>query len=471
MLAGARPGDRRLRLRRRPDAIYIPISQQARQRRRRHPAVVFAYGFIGLILLGAVILTLPVSSAAGLWTSPLDALFTATSAVCVTGLVVVDTATYWSGFGQVVILLLIQLGGFGFMTSSTLLHLLMRREATLRERILLRESLGAGGLGSILTLARRAIVFTLIVELVGAAVLTVSFLSAVDAPTALWWGLFHAISAFNNAGFDLTGEFRSLVPFNTNTPILVSVASLILLGSISYTVIEDLAKYRRWHVRLTLDTKLVLVTTLGLITFGTGGLLLTEWNNSRTLGGMGFGNQLLNALFMAISRTAGFASVDVAAITENGLILMMALMFVGGSSGSTAGGIKVQTFSTLLFAIISTVRGTQEVEAFGRRVPLPYVFRALAVALLSLAFIFLGFFLLNATEPAGFLSVMFETVSAFATVGLSTGITPDTTPIGRVILSLGMFIGRLGPLTLVLALATREHARTYHRPEEGVRIG
>jgi trk system potassium uptake protein TrkH len=224
-------------------------------------------------------------------------------------------------------------------------------------------------------------------------------------------------------------------------------------------------------VRLTLDTKLVLVTTAGLIVFGTIGFMLTEWNNSRTLGSMGPGSQLMNAMFMATSRTAGFASVDMAAITESGLILMMALMFVGGSSGSTAGGIKVQTFSILFCAIVSTVRGTEEVEAFGRRVPLPYVFRALAVALLSVASIFLAFFLLNATESAGSLGVMFETISAFATVGLSTGITPDTSEMGRVILIVAMFTGRLGPLTLVLALASREHARTYHRPEEGVRIG
>lgn len=472
MLAGQRPGDRRLRLRRRPETVQIELPKLVPKRRSRHPAVTFVYGFTGLILAGALLLLLPVSSVDGLWTSPLDALFTATSAVCVTGLVVVDTGTYWSGFGQVVIMLLIQLGGFGFMTSSTLLLLLMRREATLRERILLRESLGSGGLGSVLVLAKRVILFTIAAELIGAIILTVAFISVVDPATAIWWGLFHSVSAFNNAGFDLIGGYRSLVPFQHHVGVLMTIGALIILGGISYTVVEDVAKFRKRHVRLTVDSKLVLVTTLGLILLGALGLLVTEWTNQGTFAPLSIGSKLLNAIFMSISpRTAGFNSIDMAAISENGLVIIMALMFVGGASGSTAGGIKVQTFSLLLFAIVSTVRGAVEVEAYDRRVPLPYIFRALTVALLALALIFLASFALNAIEPFGYMRILFETFSAFGTVGLTTGITPETGPAGRAILILGMFAGRLGPLTLVLALAAREHTRAYRRPEEGVRIG
>jgi trk system potassium uptake protein TrkH len=447
----------------------LPV--RAARQRRWPPAVVFVYGFAGFILAGAFVLMLPVASADGRWTPFLDALFTATSAVCVTGLVVVDTGTYWSGFGQVVILLLIQMGGFGFMTSSTLLLLLLRRKATLRERLLLREELGSGGLGSVAHLARKVILFTLVAEGVGAVTMTVAFLGEVEMPRALWWGVFHAVSAFNNAGFDVIGGFRSLVLFNHRPEIVLTVAALLIVGGISYTVVEDLVKQHRF-VRLTLDTKLVLVTTAALIVLGTFGVLFTERGNSATLGSMDVGPRLLNAFFTAVTpRTAGFNSVDTGALTEDGLFVLIALMFVGGAAGSTAGGIKVQTFSLLFFAIISAVRGATEVQAFRRRVPIGNVLRAIAVVLISLALVFVVSFVLNVTEDFAFLRILFEAFSAFGTVGMSTGITPDLSPAGRAIIILTMFAGRLGPLTLVLALAARERRTAYQWPEEAVKIG
>jgi trk system potassium uptake protein TrkH len=432
---------------------------------------VFVYGFCGFIALGAAILTLPVASADAHWTPVLDALFTSTSAVCVTGLVVVDTGRYWSTFGQVIILVLVQLGGFGFMTSSTLLLLLMRREATLRERTLLRESLGSGGIGSAWQLARNIIVFTLVVEAIGALILSIAFMGEVEPGQAIWWGVFHAVSAFNNAGFDLVGGFRSLVPFNQQPQILLPIACLIILGGISYTVIADLLERSRL-VRLALDSKLVLVTSAALVVLGTAGVLFTERSNPETLGDMSLGPRLLNAVFTAVTpRTAGFNSLDTRAITESGLWVLIALMFVGGAAGSTAGGIKVQTFSLLFCAILSAVRGRSEVEAFGRRVPNPQVLRAVAVAMLALAVVFVVAFALTLTEQARFLYLLFEAFSAFGTVGMSTGITPDLTPASRIIVCLTMFAGRLGPLTLVLALAARERRRVYHWPEEAIRIG
>jgi trk system potassium uptake protein TrkH len=442
-----------------------------RRGRLRQPALVFVYGFAGFIAAGTLVLTLPMSSAAGQWTPLLDALFTSTSAVCVTGLVVVDTGTYWSTFGQVVILALIQLGGFGFMTSSTLLLLLLRREATLRERTLLSESLGGGGLGSAFQLARRIVVFAAVAEAIGALILTVGFLGEVSPSQAVWWGVFHAVSAFNNAGFDLVGGFQSLVPFNRQPQILLPITALVILGGISYAVVADVL-HRRDFVRLALDTKLVLVATAALLGLGALGVLFTERGNPDTLGEMDAGARLLNAFFMGVTpRTAGFNSIDTGAMTENGLFLLIALMFVGGAAGSTAGGIKVQTFSLLFFAIMSAVRGGSEVEAFGRRLPFAQVLRGVAVALLALAVVFVVSFSLTLTESARFLYLLFETFSAFSTAGLSTGLTPDLSAGGRLIVCLTMFAGRLGPLTLVLALAARERRRVYRWPEETVRIG
>lgn len=468
---GTRVRARHVRSGRARPAQHIPLPLRAARRTIVHPAVVFILGFAGFIAVGTLILTLPFASAAGQWTPLVDALFTATSAVCVTGLVVLDTGTYWSSLGQIVILLLIQLGGFGFMTSSTLLLLLLRREVTLRDRILLREALGSGGLGSVAHLARKVIVFTLVAEAAGAIVLSLAFLRDTAPPQAVWWGVFHAVSAFNSAGFDLFGGFRSLVPFNQRPEVLLPIAFLLIVGGISYTVVEDLVKRRRF-VRLSLDSKLVLITSATLVVLGTLGILLTERANAATLADMSVAPRLLNAFFMGVTpRSAGFNSVDTGAMTENGLFFLMALMFIGGASGSTAGGIKVQTFSVLFFAIVTAVRGGSEVEAYARRVPSGHVLRAIAVALLATATVFVVAFALTFTEPARFLYLLFESFSAFGTAGLSTGITPDLSPAGRVIVSLTMFAGRLGPLTLVLALAARERRTTFRWPEEGVKIG
>jgi len=341
----------------------------------------------------------------------------------------------------------------------------------MRERILLQEALGSGGLGSVLHLARRVIVFTLVAETVGALLLTIGFLPGLDLPQAVWWGVFHSVSAFNNAGFDLVGEFRSLVPFNQQPVVLLPIAGLLMCGGISYTVVEELRTRRAFH-RLTLESRLVVLTTFALVILGTAGVLFTERANNATLGEMAAGQKLLNALFTAVTpRTAGFNSLNTGAMTENGLFLIIALMFVGGAAGSTAGGIKVQTFSLLFFAIVSAVRGRGDVEIFSRRVPGRYLLRAIAVALLSLALVFTIAFALTLTEQRRFLYLLFEAFSAFGTVGMSTGITPDFTPAGRVILALTMFAGRLGPLTLVLAVTARERQHAYRWPEEGVRIG
>lgn len=478
--AGRRPGDRRVRVAPRPATAQVTLPKlQVRNPRlsRLSPAAVFVLGFAAFILVGTLLLTLPISNATRQWSSPLDALFTATSAVCVTGLTVRDTAAYWSLFGQVVILALIQLGGLGFMTSSTLLLLLIGRRAGLRHRMIQREAIGGEGLGSTLDLTRQIALFTLGVEALGAVILTASFWNDVGPARAVWWGIFHAISAFNNAGFDLLGGFRSLIPYNREPAVLLTVSVLIILGGISFAVVADLYENRRAiakrrSLRLALDTRLVLLTTAGLLVFGTLALLFTEWTNAATFGPLSIGERVLNAFFHSVSaRSSGFTAVDLGSMREDSLLILVALMFIGGAATSTAGGIKVQTFSLLFFAIVSSIRGSLEVESFQRRVPTADLLRAISIVLLAIFLVFVATVSLSQTDPFNVLPVLFESVSALGTVGWTTGITADLSAGGRWIVIVAMFVGRLGPLTLFLALAARERQPRYQWPEERVKLG
>jgi trk system potassium uptake protein len=474
--AGRRPGDRRVRVERTRPQEFI-VKAPKRLRRAPPPALSLLILFLILISVGTVLLMLPISAADGLATRFFDALFTATSAACVTGLVVLDTATHWSPFGQVVILALIQVGGFGIMAGSTLLlFLFVRRRTTLRDRVMVQESLGGLELGTVTTLLKRIAIFTIVAEVIGAVVLGIAFTSGPEAgppgdPLGIWWGVFHSISAFNNAGFDLTGGFRSLVPFVDDWVVLLTIAILLSLGGLGFAIVGDAVERRRWS-RMALETKLVLGTSAALLV---GGALLvgfTEWSNPVTLGALPAEQRMLNAFFeSATLRTAGFTALDTGAFTEASLFVVMALMFIGGASGSTAGGIKVNTFSVLLIAIVSTVRGQPSAMAFGRRIQHAIVYRALAVALLAVAFVFVIGLGLTLTTEATFVQTLFEAVSAFGTVGASTGITPELTDPARLITSFAMFVGRLGPLTLVLALAARARPIPYRPAVESVRIG
>jgi trk system potassium uptake protein TrkH len=443
-------------------------------RRPPSPAMVLLAGFAAVIAIGTAILMLPLSSADGTWTRPLDALFTATSAVCVTGLVVLDTGTYWSPFGHVAILLLIQVGGFGFMTGSTLLlFLLIGRRTGLRDRIRVQASTGVPELGSVTTLVKRVGLFTIAVEVGGLLLLTVGFLlEGLDPGTAAWWGLFHSISAFNNAGFDLMGDFKSLADYPDAVWILGPIAVLIILGGLGYAIVGDVLEKRRWR-RWALETKLVVLTSVALIVAGAVSIGIFEWSNPATLGALPEGQRPLNALFESITlRTAGFSVLDTGSLVNASLFVVIALMFIGGASGSTAGGIKVNTFSVLLVAIVASARGLPSAVAFGRRVQHVLIYRALSVALLSIAFVFTTGLLLELVAPdAAIVDIIFEAVSAFATVGASTGITPDLPDPARVIVIVAMYVGRLGPLTLVLALTARAHTVRSRPAIETMRIG
>ncbi len=465
-------GDRRIRGRGATPQSFL-VRPLRRGHRRSRPALALAIAFLVVAGVGAVLLTLPMASATGAWTNPGVALFTATSAVSVTGIAIVETGTSWSPFGQLVIAALIQVGGFGFMTGSTLLlSILVGRRASLSDRILVQASTDASDLGSVMGLVRRVALFTLVAEGIGALVLTIAFLvDGEDALTALWWGVFHGISSFNSAGFDLFVDGRSLARFAGDIGVLVPIATLIVLGGLGFAIVGDVAVKRRW-IRLALETKVVLLTTAAIIVVGWLSITGIEWANPATLGALPPAERPLSALFETITlRSAGFSVLPTNQFLDETLFVAIAMMFIGGASGSTAGGIKVNTFSVLLIAIVSTIRGDPAPMALGRRISPVTVYRAVAIALLSVAVVFILAFGVGLLTTAPFIEVLFESVSALGTVGASVGVTADASPAARLLLTVAMFIGRLGPLTFILALAARERTHRHQPALEAIRIG
>lgn len=464
-------GDRVLRRAPRLKPWRVTITGKTGKKPADASAWTLIYGFAIMIGIGAVLLMLPWSSRSGEQTSVVNALFTATSSVCVTGLVVVDTLDYWSFFGQLVILLLIQLGGFGFMTSTSVFLIALGRHIGLRERILIGESIGLSGIGGVVRLARNIALFTLLAEAIGAVVFYVRFSAEYPWPIAAWKAVFQAVSSFNNAGFDLFGGFHSLVSYQNDSLVILTTAVLIILGGISFLVVEDVLRHRNFG-KLSIDTKLVLVLTVSLLALGMVVVLVAESGNLRTLGGMNTPDKILNAFFQSVtSRTAGFSAISTGNLTEYALFFTMFLMFVGAASGSTAGGVKVNTFGVIIAAIWSTVRGRENPGVFGREFTTQQIFRALAVLVLYLGIVLVVVSALTVTEKFPFLNLLFETVSAVGTVGLSTGITPDLSIVGRLVITAVMFTGRLGPLTLTMALARAQHRSMLRYPKETVRIG
>ncbi len=451
--------------------LRIPVPQIPIIRPRTVSLISFVYGFAVMILLGAVLLLFPFSSKAGIWTAPVDCLFTATSAVCVTGLVVVDTLDHWSLIGQFIIMLLIQLGGLGFMTTTIILMMAAGRRIGLRDRILIGESIGVSRIGGLVRLTRHILLFTLAAEFLGAVVFYIRFSADYGWLEGIWKAVFQSVSAFNNAGFDLFGGFRSLTSYNGDFLVLLTTCALIILGGLGFLVIDNI--YRAKGIkRSTADTKLVLVVTGLLLAVGTLVVLAAEYTNPKTMGDMPIQLKLLNSFFQSVTaRTAGLNSIDTGSLTVFSLFFVMMLMFIGGASGSTAGGIKVNTVGIILTTIWSTLRGKEFPGAYGREFPAQQIYRALALLVISLVLIVGSFLLLTYTENFSMIRVLFETVSAFGTVGLSTGITPDLSVAGRVVLIVVMFIGRLGPLTLIMALARVQRTTEYRFPQESVRIG
>jgi potassium uptake TrkH family protein len=428
--------------------------------------------FLVVISVGTAALMLPWSTQPGRDTSLLDAAFTSTSAVCVTGLAVVDTGTHWSGFGQVVILVLVQVGGLGFMTVSSLLVLLVSRHLGLRRRLVTnteRESLSLGDLRDVLIGVG---IITVAVQSTVAAVLTLRFWSVLDDGfgTALWSGVFHSVTAFNNAGFSLYAD--SLIGFERDWLILVPIMAGIIIGGLGFPVLVDLRRVRGNWRRLTLHSQVTLAATGALLVIGTVLLSTLEWRNPGTLGPMPVQDKLLNGTFASVTpRTAGFNSIDVAAMEPESLLATIGLMFIGAGSAGTSGGIKVATFAVLAMVIWSQLRGDADVSGFGRRIPDATQRRAITVSLLAVALVVsaTGVLLVSAETDLG--SAMFEAVSAFGTVGLSTGITPTLPAVDQLVLMSLMLIGRVGPITLGAALVLRARPSRFRYPEEGPLIG
>jgi len=448
-----------------------------------HPGWIAIQAFAVAILVGTVLLVLPWSRATKEWTDPVTALFTSTSATCVTGLIVEDTGTHFSAFGQLVILLLMQLGGLGIMTLGTFLLVLSGRRLRMQDESVLRDSLGAAGVHGLRSLLARALLFTVVLEAAGAAILAYRLHGAhgYPLPRAVYYGTFHAVSAFCNAGFSLYTD--SLAGLRGDPVVLATVMALIVLGGLGFLVLYNITSVKFWRRdrlargRLTLHTRMVLATSTILLL--TGALLFCLLEFGHSLAAQAWPGKLLCSLFHSITpRTAGFNVVDVGELRPATRLLTMLLMFVGGSPGSTAGGIKTTTLLVLLATAVAMVRGRQETELRGRTVPMKVVREALAIFTLSFVCVLVFFFVLLLTESRALSggdcasdALLFETVSAFGTVGLSTGVTGDLSVLGRLCVVVCMFVGRLGPLTIALVIGSRDLGQAVRYPEEEVVVG
>ncbi|MBP2643163.1 MAG: potassium uptake protein, TrkH family [Firmicutes bacterium] len=434
------------------------------------PYQVLVLSFMLLIILGSLLLSTPWATATGQRVPFIDALFTATSAVCVTGLVVVDTGTYWSVFGQCVIILLIQCGGLGIMTMATLMMLLIGKKIHFRERLLMQEALKQLSVSGVVRLTLYIIKLTLFIEMVAGTILAFRWYKDLGWQ-GVYYGYWHSVSAFCNAGFDLFGGFRSLTGYADDITVNLVITMLIILGGIGFTVIADIWQNRNFK-KLSLHSKVVLVTTAFLIVFGMFGICLLEWENPATLGALSLKGKLLAGYFQSVTpRTAGYNTLDIGMLQNATLFFIIGLMFVGASPGSTGGGVKTTTAGVLIMAIWTLVRGKQDVEIFGRRLSPTLVYKAFTIWFIASSLVIFVTMMMSISEKAPFLNILFEVVSAFGTVGLSTGITPTLTISGKCWLILTMFAGRVGPVTLALALALRQQRAMVQYPEGKIIVG
>ncbi|WP_312876558.1 TrkH family potassium uptake protein [Streptomyces bohaiensis] len=440
--------------------------------RRRHPAQLVIAGFAAVLALGTFLLSLPAASIDAEGASVVDALFTATSALCLTGLVVVDTATDWSGFGHGVILVLIQLGGIGILTFATLLVMMVSHRIGLRTRLTTAAETKTLGLGDVRGVVRGVVLLSLSIEALTAAVLVPRLAVAYDTEwsRALWLGIFHSVSAFNNAGFALWSD--SLTQFVGDPWICLPIAVASILGGLGFPVLFEIGRRYTKPGGWTMHTKIVLWASGAFLLGGAVFVTALEWGNAATLGPLPIQEKVLAGFFQGtMPRSAGFNSIDISAMNSATWLGMDVLMFVGGASAGTAGGIKITTFAVLLFVIYAEVRGESSVNIFGRRLHGDVQRQALTVVLLSVAGVVGSTVVFMVSTTFTLDQALFEVISAFCTVGLSTGITAELSDPHKVLLSLLMFVGRLGPVTIASALALRRRVRLYELPEERPLIG
>ncbi|MDE5413649.1 TrkH family potassium uptake protein [Alkalihalobacterium chitinilyticum] len=426
------------------------------------PPQILALSFLVFIAIGTVLLKLPVASTT--YISWLDALFTATSAITVTGLVVVDTGTYYTVFGQVVIMCLIQLGGLGLMTFAVLIIMMLGKKVGLQQRILIQEAFNQTSIGGLVRLIKILVIFTLILESIAFTILSIRWIPEYGWQEGMYQSLFHTISAFNNAGFSLWSD--SLSGYVGDPVVNLVITALFITGGIGFTVLADLW-YKKNFRRLSLHSKLMIVGTFATNIIAMLVIFVLEYANPATLGSLPLSDKLWGAYFQAVTpRTAGFNTLEIGDMTTASILLILLLMFIGAGSASTASGIKLTTFLVMILATITFLRGRSETVVFDRTIKQQTKIRALAIIVISILFIFLTLFILTITENAPFLMIVFEVFSAFGTVGLSMGLTGELSAIGKQVIILLMFIGRIGPLTLAFTLARPKKSNIRYPDEE-----
>lgn len=442
------------------------------------PVQILSIGFATLILIGALLLSLPISSANREVTPFIDSLFTATSSVCVTGFVNLDTGSYWSYFGKTVIIILVQIGGIGFMSFATMLAIILGKKITLRDRLVLQESMNTFNLQGLVKMEKYILEFTFITEGIGAVVLATQFVPRYGLLKGIYYSVWHAISAFCNGGFDLFGTsdnpFVSLVGWRENPIVILTFATLILIGGLGFLVWADIYNYKVSR-KLSLHSKVVITVTLMLIFGGAFFIYVLEFNNPLTMRNMSLVDKITNSFFASIShRTAGMSTIVTADMMPSSRLLTIILMFIGGSSGSTAGGIKITTVAIIIMTIHCTIKGKEETEIFKKRVSKELVLKSFIIATIGFSLIILATVLLSITESnSGFSieSLLFETTSALATGGLTLGITPYLSSPSKLLLMILMYAGRVGPLTVALSLGKNKKKNFIRYPEGKILIG
>ena len=436
--------------------------QKKRQRSKAmNPTKIIALVFAGIILLGTVLLMLPFSSRSGVSCGFRPALFTATSATCVTGLVLYDTWTQWSGFGQAVIISLIEVGGLGFMSAASIVVFLFRKRVGLKQRMVMAQALSLTDMEGVVKLQKLVLLGSLSVQGIGALILMLRFLPEYGFATAAKWGVFHAISAFCNAGFDIFGCITpgaSLMEFNSDPVVILTLSMLVIVSGLGFLVWQEMITERRWK-KFSVYTKLVISMTVVLLLFGWACFCLLEWNNPGTLGPMSVADKLLNGFFQSLTvRTAGFAAVDQALLTDAGKGVSMVLMLIGGSSGSTAGGVKTVTVVVLVLFLATRARGRRTVSVFKRTIPDSQVLDAMTIVSIVAALAVFGAVFISATSPVGFVDAAFESVSALATVGITAGATTALSIPAQFLIIIYMYFGRVGVLTISLGFLMGDRA-------------
>lgn len=436
-----------------------------------HPVQILVLGFAIVILVGATLLSLPISSVNNNYTSFLDALFTSTSAVCVTGLITLDTGTYWNSFGHCVILMLIEIGGLGFMSLTTFIAVLLGKKITLRDRLIMQEAMNTFKIQGLIKMVQYVLGFTVIIQLTGALILSTQFVPELGFKKGIFFSIFHSISAFCNAGFDLNGNFRSLTIYSNNSIILLTISFLIIIGGLGFTVIMELYNYKETK-KLSVNSKIVLLVTGILIILGTILMLCFEYKNLETLGVLNIKDKLVNAYFTAVTpRTAGFNSVSTDGMTMAGKFITIILMLIGGSPGSTAGGLKTTTVGVLILTVICVLKGREDTEAFERRFSKETVYKAFTIVSVGIMWVFMVTLMLTVLEPQhSFINLFYEAASAFGTAGLSTGVTQNIGTLSKLLLIITMYIGRVGLLTVLFAIINKNKKIGYKYPEGKILI-